>query len=178
MKLQILKLLPIIICLFIFEQTLMAQSNKLKMHAISIGPGFASSSSETADGGISLNLDIATILNNHIISFNFNTGLELNSNGPDEDFFELNLTYGQKWFLAKNLYFEGHVGMGLFGYHIDQGQIPLFIDVPETTIGFPIRAKLIFYPLKNFGVGLNPNLNINSIANTYSAFLIFQYNFN
>ena len=178
MKLDFLKSLLFITCLMLSQNIVLAQSNKLQMHALSIGPGIATSSSETADSGAGMNFDISTILNKHIFSFNFNSGLELNNDGPDEDFFELNLTYGQKWLLGQNFYFEGHLGIGYFGYNIDTGQIPFFIDVPETTIGFPLRAKLIYYPLEKFGVGLNPNLNINSIANTYSAFLIFQYNFN
>ena len=177
MDLHFLKALVLVTCLLLIQPSILAQKNKLKMHAISIGPGIASSTSATADSGVGLNFDISTRLNKHIFSFNFSTGLDLNAGGPDEDFHEFNLTYGRKWNLAQNLWLEGHIGIGLFAYDIDDGGLPLFIDSPESTIGFPIRAKLIFYPYKNVGIGLNPNLNMNSIENAYAANFIFQLNF-
>ncbi len=178
MKLLYFRLVVLITCLSFSLNIVMAQDNKLKLHAVSIGVGIASSSSNTADGGLGLNMDFSTIINKHIISFNFNSGVKLNSDGPDEDFYELNLTYGRKWFLVQNLILEGHLGIGYFAYDLDTGNIPFFINLPETTIGFPIRVKLIYYPLKSFGVGINPNVNFNSINNTYSANFIIQYNFN
>lgn len=125
-----------------------------------------------------MNLDFSTIFNKHIISFNFNPGVKLNSDGPDQDFYELNLTFGRKWLLVQNLSLESHLGIVYFAFDIDIGPIPFFINLPETTIGFPLRAKIIYYPTENLGIGINPNANFNSIENTYSANLIIQYNFN
>lgn len=176
-KLLFFRLLVLITCLILTSNIGMAQNNKLKLHSFSFGAGIASSSSDSAASGLDLNLDFSTIVNKHIISFNFNSGVKLNSDGPDEDFYELNLTFGRKWLLVQNLFFESHLGIGYFVYDIDTGPT-FFINLPETTIGFPIRAKIIYYPAENLGIGINPNANFNSIENTYSANLIIQYNFN
>ncbi len=177
MDLRYLKLLMLLICSLGILTHSQAQDNSLKIHGLSIGPGIASSSSTTAKSGASLNFDISTIVNKHILSVYFNSGIDLNAGGFDEDFTEFNLTYGRKWLVAKDLYFEGHIGFGLFSYNIDDGAASILFDLPDSTIGFPIRAKLLFYPVKRFGIGINPNFNINSIENAYSANFIFQYNF-
>ena len=178
MRLFFIKYLTLGIGLVLILNTAIAQEKKLKLHAISLGAGIASSSSDTAESGLGLNLDFSTIVNKHIIAFNFNSGVQLNSDGPDEDFYELNLTYGRKWPLDKNISLEGHIGIGYFAYDIDTGPIPFFFNLPDTTVGFPLRIKLLYNPLDKFSIGINPNVNFNSIATTYTANFIIQYNFN
>ena len=178
MKLHSLKELVLIACLLFSSYSAIAQDSGLQMHAVSFGVGFATSSSSSAEIGPGLTLDISTIRNKHIFSFNFNLGTELNSKGPEEEFFEVNLTYGQKWNFSQNLFLEGHLGFGYFGYRIHTSSNIIIFDLPDSTIGFPLRAKVIYNIGKNFGIGLNTNVNFNSIANAYAANFIIQYNFN
>jgi len=177
MKLHCFRFLVSITCFFLIQHSTLAQDKGFKMHAVSIAPGIASSSSATAKTGSSLNFDISASIDKHLISFYFNVGLDLNKGGPAEKFTEFSFTYGRKWSLTQHLVLEGHAGVGLFTYDIDDGLTPIFFDFPDSTVGFPIRAKLLYYPGEKFGIGLNPNLNLNSLENAYSLNLVFQYHF-
>ncbi len=177
MKLHCFTLFVSITSFFLIHPTVTAQNKGFNMYAVSIGPGIASSSSATAKTGSSMNFDIAASIDKHIISFYFNAGLDLNKGGPAETFTEFNLTYGRKWSLGQKFVLEGHTGVGYFTYDIDTNNFSLFIDSPKGTIGFPIRAKLLLYPVEKFGIGLNPNLNLNSLETAYSLNLMLQYNF-
>lgn len=177
MKLLLLRSLVLIICIFLTPNISLAQDNKLKMHAVSLGAGIASTTSEAAETGLGLALDISTIISKHLISFNINVGSDIRTAVGKELFLELNLTYGRKWKIGQYLVLEGHLGAGLFTYDLDIGPSP-FLDFPDATIGFPFRVKFIYYPLDNFGIGLNPNVNFNSIITAYNINFVVQYNFN
>lgn len=176
MKLRFSKIL--ILCFLFSQAVVIAQDNKLKMHALSIGGGIASTTSESAETGFGLGLDIATIVDNHLISFFLNVGSDIRTAEGRELFLELDLTYGRKWQISPNLVLEGHVGAGLFMYDLDTGPNIFGLNFPDTTIGFPIRVKFMYYPAKRIGIGLNPNVNFNSIITAYDLNLVIQYNFN
>ncbi len=162
-----------------FFQTAEAQDKKLRVHALSLGPGIASTTTSGAGTGWGVNFDFSTIANRHIISLYSNTGINIPNEPRDEVFFELNLTYGRKLNIGQYLVLEGHLGIGIFTFDEENDPDALFnIDVPAATVGFPFRAKLIYYPADKFGVGLNPNLNLNSGLIAYSVNFILQYNFN
>lgn len=166
------------ICLILSNMFVNGQDNKLRVHAISIGAGVASTTSGGAETGLGLDFDFATIVKNHLISININTGSDIRTTEGKELFLELNLTYGRKWEIGQFLKFEAHVGAGLFTYDLDTGPSIFGLDFPDATIGFPFRVKLIYYPIEKFGIGLNPNINFNSITTAYNANIILQYNFN
>jgi hypothetical protein len=152
-----------------------AQQKNLQLHAISFGVGYASTSKSLVQGP-GLTLDFATILaDKHIFSFNFDLGTESKSSAKNEEFYELNLTYGRKTELGSNFLLEGHLGVGLFAY---SDAIDSFIfNIPENTIGFPVRIKLLYAFSDHFAVGVHPHANFNSIANAFAAHFLFQYHF-
>ena len=71
---------------------------------------------------------------------------------------------------------EGHLGLGYFNYSVKNNSTD-FNTNKESTIGFPFRIKLICCTKKNFGIGINPNFNLNSLVNTYSVNIVFQHKF-
>ncbi|RKS42774.1 hypothetical protein BC962_3061 [Gillisia mitskevichiae] len=166
----------IVILIYLNSNFTLAQESKLTLNSTSIGIGLIGSSSETSDGGLSISLDLSTKLNENIFSFYLNGGSELNLFDAEENYTEINLTYGRQIELNNWIKLEGHLGVGYFNYSVKNGSTN-FTTNKESTIGFPFRVKLIFYTGKHFGIGINPNMNLNSLVNTYSGNIIFQYRF-
>lgn len=153
-----------------------AQESKLKLNSTSLGMGIIGSSSDSSGGGLSIGLDLSTKLNKNLFSLYLNAGSELNLFDAEENYTEVNVTYGREIALNSWIGLEGHLGLGYFNYSIKNGSTN-FNTVKESTIGFPLRVKLIFYTGRHFGIGVNPNMNLNSLVNTYSGNIIFQYKF-
>lgn len=166
----------VIILVFLNSTFTFAQESKLKLNSTSLGIGLIGSSSDSSSGGLNINLDISTKLNNNLISFYLNSGSEFNLFEAEENYTEINATYGREVELNSWMKVEGHLGMGFFNYSVKNDSTD-FDKKKESTIGFPFRVKLIFYTAKHFGIGINPNMNLNSLANTYSGNIIFQYKF-
>ena len=116
MKLRIHRFFLFFICSLLIQFSTVAQDSKLKVHAINLGAGIASTTSESAETGLGLGLDFSTIVNKHLVSFNINAGSDIRTAEGKELFIELNLTYGRKWEIGQYLVFEGHLGAGLFTY--------------------------------------------------------------
>ena len=85
---------------------------------------------------------------------------------------EFDLLYGREFIVSDWFKIEGQLGFGTFSQNNS-----ITDDSNRNTIGFPIRAKFLLYPFKKFGLGFNPNLNVNSISNITSYNLIFQFKF-
>ena len=170
----------ILALLFLLLQNSMeAQDKKIRVHALSLGPGIASTSTTGSATGWGVNFDFSTIANGHIISLNTNTGINIPAEPRDEAFVEINLTYGRKWNIGQYLVLEGHLGIGIFTFDEENDPNAQFnIDIPAATVGFPFRVKFLYYPAEKLGVGLNPNLNLNSGLTAYTVNFLLQYNFN
>lgn len=158
-----------------------AQDSKLKLHSVSIGGGAtwlsSDNSSRGLNGGLSQVSDFSVALNKSLFSLYFNAGNDLTIfNGTDESYYEINFTYGREFELKKWLKLEGHFGLGHFKYGL-KDKSTNFEKTTTSTIGFPIRLKVLFYTGEHFAIGLNPNTNLNSLSNTISGNLIFQYKF-
>ena len=166
----------VIILVFLNSNFSFTQENKLKLNSTSIGFGLIGSSSETSSGGLNLTLDLSTKLNKNLFSLYFNEGSEFNLFDAEESYNEISVTYGREIELNSWIKAEGHLGLGFFNYKIKNGSTD-FNLIKESTIGIPFRIKLIFYTGKHFGIGINPNMNLNSLVTTYSANIIFQYKF-
>lgn len=163
--------------------TVNAQNGLFKLKSVSAGFSFHTSNKKNLENGLAANADISTSFKNHLVSLHYNSGLEITTpfldfSGSNLDqstyskFLEFNLTYGRELEIKKWMTMEGHVGLGYIGFsESHEGKYT------TKTVGLPIRFKLLFY-IKNFGMGLNPNANLNSINNMYSGNLIFQYRFN
>ena len=164
----------VLICLS--SNFIRAQEGKLKINSTSLGIGIIGSSSDSSSGGLSIGLDLSTKLNKNLFSLYLNAGSELNLFDAEENYTEINVTYGREIELNSWIGLEGHLGLGYFNYSVKNGSTN-FNTIKESTIGFPVRVKLIFYTGKHFGIGINPNMNLNSLVNTYSGNIIFQYKF-
>lgn len=164
------------ISVFFISTALIAQEHKLKLHSISFGLGFLGSASESSSGGFNINADMTTNYNKNLFSFNINAGGELRLFDASENYTALNITYGRALELSNWFTIEGHLGLGYFNYSLKDSSTD-FMTISRSTIGIPLRVKLLFYTGRHFAIGLNPNVNFNSLVNTYSGNLIFQYKF-
>ena len=170
-----------ILFLIYFNSTFtFAQENKLQLNSTSLSIGLIGVPSDTSsigvDIGLNIGLDLSAKLSENIFSFYLNGGSQLHFFDARESYTEINVTYGREIKLNSWIILEGHLGVGYFNYSFKNG-LTDFQTVTQSTIGFPLRVKLIFYTEKNFGIGINPNMNWNSLVKTYSGNLIFQYKF-
>ena len=162
-------------CIVFVSQT-MSQQKKLQLHATSLGFGYTTTSEPKIEGP-ALNIEFSTIYNEkHLYSLHFNVGSQARIFGENEEFYEVNLLYGRLFELAPRLHFEGYLGLGLFAY--EDGIDSPILNIPDSAIGFPIRAKILYQIADRFAIGINPNANFNSILNTFTGQIVLQYNFN
>lgn len=174
-----MRLKKLFFIIFILGTTINAQESKLKFHSISGGIGLTGSSSNITDGfgGFVAALDIATTSNSNLFSIFIETGSQ-SLIISEENYRQINLTYGREWSLNDLFSLELHGGFGYFKWDTEVFSLTnMNVKQSENTIGFPIRLKLIFNFSNQFGLGLNPNLNVNSLANTYSINLTGRYKF-
>jgi hypothetical protein len=167
----------LLIILFLFNIAVpRAQEGKIKLHSASITAGLVGSSSATSSGGVNLGVDVAANLNKNLFAIYLNAGAEFNLFDASEGYTELNLTYGRAVALNDWIKIEGHIGLGYFNHRFRNGFTNL-VAVSESTVGVPVRIKILFYTIDKLAIGFNPNINLNSLANTYSANFILQYDF-
>ncbi len=176
MKLKTIKLLIII---GLFPIFCISQENSFRIHSISAGLGYIDFTSKeiNSSGGLNFVADFTTNYNENLISVYFNIGGEVDVlSSEDGEAYEISITYGREWDLSDRLKFEAHAGVGYFNWGYSNSSTFNLLK-NETTVGFPVRAKLIYYFGEHFGIGVNPNINLNSLAITYSADFILQYKF-
>ena len=160
-----------------------SQENKLKIYSSSLGIGPIFSSTDTFGGGLSTCLDFSVRFKTSVFSIYYNTNYDYSDFGimgaRDREYYqEANLIFGKEIKLIEQLSLEGHVGLGYFQQkYYTYDAYYNYEDKNEHSIGFPLRIKLVYYFGRHFGVGLNPNLNLNSLNNTFSGNLLLQYKF-
>lgn len=161
-----------------------AQQSKLKIHGISLGVGIMADTPKIYESDTNLPFDISLSQGNHLFSLYHNKTEDLSNfynilPSDDQAYYqEFNLTYGKQWTLTDHWVLEGHAGLGYFQhnyYGLDEFDSNRLVK--ESTIGFPVRAKLVYYFGDHFGLGLNPNLNINSLNTVLSAAFLLQFRF-
>lgn len=152
-----------------------AQEDNLRFHSASFGVGVIDTPSESSEDGFNVVGDIATQWRKNLFSLYVNqgSGFFVGTFGSDdsEDFLEVNLTYGREIELLSWIKLEGHAGIGFFNHQVRSERES--IDLNKTSVGFPLRAKLIFF-YKFLGVGINQNVNFNPLVSTRSTDLILQ----
>lgn len=163
------------ILFFISSSFVFSQNNeKIKFSYISFGTGLYSQQHINTNG-IAGNIDVSVQYKKNLIvlytTFGFGTNKKKSIFIFDNfsSFTELDLLYGKEFKIADWFKPEAHIGVGIFSYNNS------ILEQNNSSIGFPVRAKLLFYPSKNFALGFNPNYNINSINNIFSYNLIFQF---
>lgn len=181
-----LKALPLLfLCLVVIGLSdTFAQQNKLKIHGISLGVGVMAHTPKIYESDTNLPFDVSVIQGNNLFSLYHNKTEDLSNifnilPSDDQAYYqEFNLTYGKQWVFTNRWVLEAHAGLGYFEhnyYGLDEFDSNRFVK--ESTIGFPIRAKLIYYLGDHFGLGVNPNLNVNSLNTVLSAALLLQFRF-
>lgn len=155
-----------------------AQEGSLKFHSATFGIGVLETSSESAEGGFNYVADVSTSWREHLFSFyvNSGSGFFVGTWGDDasEAYLGTSVTYGREIKLLNWIKLEGHAGLGLFNHKYTSEKI--HPDINETSIGFPVRAKLIFF-YKFIGLGINQNANFNSLVTIYSTDFVLQITF-
>jgi len=127
--------------------------------------------------GLTLNSLVSISFKKNIFSLELEEGSEavfVYFGGESQSFYNVNLLYGRELEVARWFKIEGNVGFGLYSHKtVRSGAVSR-----DNILGIPINANLMFYPAKRFAMGINPNVNFNSINITYSGNLVFQYMFN
>jgi hypothetical protein len=176
MKSKSLKLLTLIV---LFPFLCQSQESGLRIHSVSAGIGYIGFSTEdiNSGGGLDFAADLTVNFKKNLFSVYFNVGGEADIlKREDGEAFEISVTYGREWDLSERLIIETHAGLGYFNWGYANSST-FYLLKKESTIGFPVRLKLIYNFIEQFGVGLNPNANFNSLAISYSANVIIQYRF-
>lgn len=150
------------------------QNSQFYLKSVSAGIG-VTGGNETS-GGIGFNADVTTALNKNLFSIALATGTELDLFDAHRNFFSADLLYGREFSVTKIFKIEAHAGVGIFSENYKNGDTD-FKEVNESALGIPLRLKLLFNITPKFAMGVNPNVNFNSIETMYSGNLIFQYNF-
>ena len=164
-----------VIFLILIAIPINAQEDNLEFHSISFGGGFLTTPSKSSEGGLNWVADVATGWRKNIFSLYVNRGSGFFvgdwTSDDSEDYLEISLTYGREIKLLSGVKLEGHAGVGFFNHKAKYHERN--IDLDKTTVGFPVRAKLIFY-YKFIGIGINQNANFNPQVSTYSTDLVLQ----
>ena len=147
-----------------------AKEDDLKFHSITVGLGFLVAPASYSEDGLNFVADVATKHGEGIFSLYVNYAEDFNIlGGGSESLLAGSLTYGRETNLLSWVKLEGHAGVGFFNHKFSEDDL----DFSKTSIGFPLRAKLILF-YKHFGLGINQNANFNSLVTTYSTDLVLQ----
>ena len=149
-----------------------AQEDNLKFHSITFGFGLWDSPASETGGGMNFVADVATKQGKGIFSLYVNSADDFLSFNQTEKMLAGSLTYGRETNLLSWVKLEGHAGVGFFSHKYSDERDDSR-DFSKTSIGIPLRAKLILF-YKFFGLGINQNANFNPLAITYSTDLVLQ----
>lgn len=146
--------------------------------SISVGYGYFDSlgsgyfTGEDILNGTNINVDFAYELDNYIFSIYFGSGIkEVNFN--QEDYMEISLTVGTRFFKRNQFSIEGHTGLGYFENSIGN----YFYGGKEGSPCLPLRIKLNYSFTDHIALGINPNLNLNFNTPIMTINLMCQYTF-
>lgn len=156
-----MKYILILVSTFMFSQT----ENKIKFNYLSFGGGIYKQQHYKNDG-LTTNIDLSIRYNKNLVILYLAGGLGGNDNQKSiliidalNSYSEFDLLYGREFIVSDWFKIEGQLGFGTFSQNIS-----ITDDSNRNTIGFPIRAKFLLYPFKKFGIGFNPNLNVNVLT--------------
>jgi hypothetical protein len=167
-----------LLVLFVLSANLiLAQDSTIKPHSISAGLGLIGSSASNTETGFNYVLDFTMSFSENLGSIYLNQGAELSLFNAKQDYLEISALYGREYKLNSTISLEGHAGIGYIRNQFKNNDTD-FEEVTESTIGFPVRMKLLFAVSPALGLGINPNFNFNSFANVSSVNTVLQYRFN
>lgn len=161
----------------LFSQTVFAQENAAsRFHFKSVGAGFGITAGDETAGGVAFMADVTTAVNKNLFSVALSSGNEVDLFEAERKFFAADIFYGREISITRIFKIEAFAGVGIFTESYKNGDTN-FVEINETAVGLPVRIKFLFYVTNKFAIGINPNVNFNSIETLYSGNLQFQYNF-
>lgn len=174
----IMKRIPFILVfvLFFSSSVFSQEQNSSQFYLKSVSAGIGVTGGEETSGGIGFNADVTAALNKNLFSLALATGTEIDLFEAHRNFFSADLLYGREFSVTKIFKIEAHAGLGIFSENYKNGDTN-FREVNESMLGIPLRLKFLFAVTPKFSMGVNPNVNFNSIETMYSGNLVFQYNF-
>lgn len=128
--------------------------------------------------GVAFSGDVSFDYGKNIFSLGIGVGTEGNFIGSSDDFTEVNFLYGRSFPLSEKIFTDIFVGAGYFHFNTYD-----FIDetrrkgtISESTIGFPIGAKVQFMLGPRYSMGVKLGANINSLETIGTVGLVLQWN--
>lgn len=128
--------------------------------------------------GVAASADVSFDYGKNIFSLAIGGGTEGNFIGSSDDFTEVNFLYGRSFPLSEKIFTDIFVGAGYFHFNTydvipETGRKG---DIDESTIGFPIGAKVQFMLGPRYSMGLEVGANINSLETIGTIGLVLQWN--
>ncbi len=131
------------------------------------------------NGGFAFSADVSFDYGRDIFSLGFGAGSELSIMGSGDDYTEVNILYGRSFRVAEKIFTDVFIGAGYF-YFNTYGVIDSHSgrrgEIKESTIGFPIGAKLQFMLGPRYSMGVKLGTNINSLESIGTIGLVLQWN--
>lgn len=151
-------------------------SQKLAYRSFSISPLGIYAGGNT---GVYISGDINFDYGKNIFGLGVGAGTEGNLLGSNDDVYEINLLYGRSFSLNGKIFTDFFVGAGYFHfntYGIIDTKTRKRGEIDDSTIGFPIGAKLQFRLGPRYSMGIKVGANINSLESIGTLGLVLQWN--
>ncbi|AFL80044.1 hypothetical protein Aeqsu_0532 [Aequorivita sublithincola DSM 14238] len=132
-----------------------------------------------SNSGPYLTGDVSFDYGKSIFSLAGGFGTEGNFIGSSDDIAEVNFLYGRSFPLGEKIFTEVYIGAGYFHYNtygLTDEITRTRGDIDESTIGFPIGAKLQFKLGERYSMGLKLGGNINAVESIATVGLVLQWN--
>ncbi|TXE19898.1 hypothetical protein ES692_01165 [Psychroserpens burtonensis] len=159
---------------FILNGHAQDETNKLKLHSISLAPlnlYFAN-----RDGGFVVNLDVGFNYGKHIFKVYAGQGSQFKINfigeAIQDSFDEYNIMYGRELQINEWLHIDFFGGLGFFNFKYDENSRR---EYTKGSVGLPLQSKIRFNINKNVALGLQLHSNINSATSIYQPGIFVQW---
>ncbi|CAL2056420.1 hypothetical protein [Tenacibaculum sp. 190524A05c] len=179
MKKTLLILFSVLTISNVFSQDV---DDKFRVHSLSLGIGAPRSSKISL--GLGANMDLAFSKGKHLFKFMAGGASELSFNlfgnkNIRDSFEEYSIMYGRAFEVKKWLSFDffGGIGYANIKYNLDtsNGFDDEFKSIK--TVGFPLQLRIRFITSRLFSIGMEQNVNVNSISTLSRTGGFIQFSF-
>ncbi len=154
-----------------------SQDTRFGIRSIEQNNGISTTFSNYYEFGLNLGLGITAEYEHHLFAFRSNIGGEVEFlSSAVNQFNNFNFMYGREFLINNWLVLEGFVGVGYINFSKENLDTN-WIRENNKALNVPLSLKVLFVNGKVFGMGINPNINLNSFQVLYSTNLTFQFKF-